>query len=105
VAGVSTFGYANSDAVSATGTQPRHAHGEVKEASGNIFIADEWNYVIREVVNATGKVQTVIGTSAMDDNDTVNTHNIIRQCIYQASCYAAANPVSAESKTSKPICH
>lgn len=60
VAGNGTFGYAGDGgpAASATLNQP---HGVFIDSHGNIFIADTENSVIREVVAATGNIQTVAG--------------------------------------------
>jgi hypothetical protein len=62
VAGNGTVGYTgdNGPAISAALNQPE---GVFVDGSGNIFIADTENSVIREVVASTGNIQTVVGVS------------------------------------------
>src|SRR5207302_2446020 len=49
------------DGGAATSATLSNSYGIVVDASGNLFIADIDNYVIREVVAATGIIQTVVG--------------------------------------------
>lgn len=61
VAGIpGSFGYAG-DSGPATAAQLDEPEGVFVDGSGNIFIADTSNSVIREVVQATGDIQTVAG--------------------------------------------
>jgi sugar lactone lactonase YvrE len=60
VAGNGTAGYSG-DGASATSAELNTPNGVAVDASGNLFIADYANYVIREVVAATGKIQTSAG--------------------------------------------
>ncbi len=61
VAGMGTSGYTG-DGGLATAAQLNYPTGVVTDASGNIFFADASNAVIREVVAATGNIQTIAGT-------------------------------------------
>ncbi len=60
VAGTGTGGYTG-DGGPATSAQLAFPSGVVTDASGNIFFADQENNVIREVVAATGNIQTIGG--------------------------------------------
>jgi len=60
VAGNGTGGF-NGDGGPATGTQLDNPTSVSVDSSGNIFIADESNVRIREVVAATGTIRTVAG--------------------------------------------
>jgi len=60
VAGNGTLGYFG-DGGPATSAQLNGPEGVVVDGSGNIFIADTGNSVIREVVASTGNIQTVAG--------------------------------------------
>lgn len=60
VAGTGTSGY-NGDGIPATTAQLSSPFGVFVDASGNLFIADTDNSLIREVVASTGKIQTVAG--------------------------------------------
>src|SRR5205814_846742 len=60
VAGNGTNGFSG-DGGPATRAALSHPHGVFGDASGNIFIADAGNQRIREVVAATGNIQTVAG--------------------------------------------
>ena len=61
VAGNGMAGYSG-DGVAATATELNFPGGIFVDAQGDIFIADTANSAIREVVAATGKIQTVAGT-------------------------------------------
>src|SRR5207253_6263374 len=60
VAGNGAYGYGG-DGGAATSATLRGPYGIFVDASGNLFIADSGNNVIREVVAATGIIQTVAG--------------------------------------------
>ena len=60
VAGNGTSGFSG-DGGPATNAQLRNPTSVFVDRSGNIFIADSYNNVIREVVTATGNIQTVAG--------------------------------------------
>jgi hypothetical protein len=60
VAGNGTIGYSG-DGGLATSAQLTQPEGIFVDGSGNIFIADTGNFVIREVVASTGNIQTVAG--------------------------------------------
>ena len=60
VAGDGTAGY-NGDGIPATQAELFSPDGVFVDGSGNIFIADSDNHRIREVVAATGNIQTVAG--------------------------------------------
>jgi trimeric autotransporter adhesin len=60
VAGNGQFGYSG-DGGPATNAQLDHPSGVFVDGYGNIFIADSYNNRIREVVAATGIIQTVAG--------------------------------------------
>jgi sugar lactone lactonase YvrE len=63
VAGSTTLGPGYSgDGKLATSAQLDQPEGVFVDTSGNIFIADTFNSVIREVTIATGFIQTVVGT-------------------------------------------
>jgi sugar lactone lactonase YvrE len=60
VAGNGTAGYSG-DGKAATSAQLDGPHGLTLDASGNLYIADYLNNVVREVVHATGIISTVAG--------------------------------------------
>ena len=62
VAGNGTPGYTG-DGGPATSAALYQPEGVFVDSSGNIFIADTENSVIREVVASTGKIQTVVGVN------------------------------------------
>jgi protein gp37 len=63
VAGSATLGAGYSgDGKAATGAQLDLPNGVFVDGSGNIFIADTYNSVIREVAATTGFIQTIAGT-------------------------------------------
>jgi trimeric autotransporter adhesin len=62
VAGNGTPGYSG-DGGPATSAALNHPEGVFIDGSGNIFIADTENSVIREVVASTGNIQTVVGVN------------------------------------------
>jgi trimeric autotransporter adhesin len=62
VAGNGTPGYSG-DGGPATSAALYHPEGVFIDGSGNIFIADTENSVIREVVASTGNIQTVVGVN------------------------------------------
>ena len=61
VAGNGTYGFGGDDGP-ATGAALAGPSGMFVDTSGNIFIADEGNQRIREVIAATGTIQTIAGT-------------------------------------------
>ncbi len=61
VAGDGTLGYSG-DGGQATSAQLDLPYGLALDGSGNIFIADTWNHIIRKVDVATGIITTVAGT-------------------------------------------
>jgi hypothetical protein len=63
VAGNGTAGDSG-DGGAAAAAQLNSPHGVAVDSSGNLFIADTGNNVIREVVQATGNIITVAGTGA-----------------------------------------
>jgi sugar lactone lactonase YvrE len=63
VAGTSSFGY-NGDGGPATSANLYHPDGVAVDASGNLFIADTYDSRIREVVKATGAINTIAGTGS-----------------------------------------
>ncbi len=60
VAGTGTLGYSG-DGAAATSAQLDLPNGVFVDGSGNIFIADTYNSVIREVVATNGNIQTIAG--------------------------------------------
>ncbi len=64
VAGNGTIGYSGDGGV-ATSAQLSMPEGIAIDGSGNIFIADTGNSVIREVVAGTGNIQTVAGNFSL----------------------------------------
>ena len=60
VAGDGTQGYTG-DGAAATGAELNDPNGIAVDASGNIYIADQQNNIVREVVGATGDITTVAG--------------------------------------------
>ena len=60
VAGNGGAGY-NGDNIVATDAALYHPVGVAIDAEGNLFIADQWNNRIREVIKATGQIITVAG--------------------------------------------
>jgi sugar lactone lactonase YvrE len=60
VAGNGSVGYGG-DGGPATAAKLYNPYSVVVDASGNLFIADAYNYRIREVVQATGNITTVAG--------------------------------------------
>jgi len=64
VAGNGTLGYSG-DGGPATSAALDGPEGVFVDGSGNIFIADTQNSVIREVVASTGKIQTVAGSATL----------------------------------------
>jgi uncharacterized protein (TIGR03437 family) len=64
VAGGGGAGYTG-DGGPATSAQLDRADGVALDASGNIYIADSLNYVIRKVTAATGVISTIAGTGGV----------------------------------------
>src|SRR5262249_31046421 len=60
VAGTGTAGYSG-DGGPATAAQLNAPYGVAVDSSGNVFIADVNNHVIREIVQATGNILTLAG--------------------------------------------
>ena len=65
VAGNGTAGYAG-DGGAATSAQLNFPSGVFVDASGNLFISDDFNAVVREVVASSGNIQTVAGNGTTD---------------------------------------
>ncbi len=61
VAGTGTCGYSG-DGGPATSAQLEYPHGVAVDGSGNIFIADTWNCMVREVSAQTGNIFILAGT-------------------------------------------
>jgi hypothetical protein len=60
-AGTGTYGY-NGDSIAAASAQLYAPNGVALDAAGDVFIADQGNSRVREVVKATGQIITVAGT-------------------------------------------
>jgi sugar lactone lactonase YvrE len=69
IVGTGTAG-SSGDGGPAAQAQLRLPTGVYVDSSGNIFIADMGNNLIREVVFATGKIQTVVGTNTPPNGGT-----------------------------------
>ena len=67
VAGNGIGGY-NGDGIQATSAQLYNPLGVAVDASGNLYIADAWNYRIRMVTKSTGVITTVAGTGVAGYN-------------------------------------
>jgi sugar lactone lactonase YvrE len=63
VAGNGTYGYSG-DGGPATDAQLHAPGGVAVDGSGNLYIADAWNYAIRKVAAATGIITTIASTGA-----------------------------------------
>ena len=63
VAGSGTPGYSG-DGGPATSAELSYPESVAVDAAGNLFIADDNNQVVREVVKATGDILTVAGSGA-----------------------------------------
>ena len=61
IAGNGTYNYSG-DGGPATNAAMNYPCGVVVDASGNVFISDEYNNVIRKVTISTGKISTYAGT-------------------------------------------
>ncbi|MGO9096393.1 MAG: hypothetical protein ACLQGV_14380 [Bryobacteraceae bacterium] len=62
IAGTGIPGFAGDDGL-ATGAQLSYPHGLAMDSSGNLYVADSWNYVIRKITPA-GTIQTVAGNGS-----------------------------------------
>jgi hypothetical protein len=62
VAGTGTWGY-NGDGIPATSAMLNIPYGVDANAVGDLFIADEWNQLVRKVSASTGLISTVAGTA------------------------------------------
>jgi sugar lactone lactonase YvrE len=62
-AGTGTFGYSG-DNGPATAAELDYPRGVAVDSGGDLFIADYYNYRVREVNHATGNITTVAGTGA-----------------------------------------
>jgi sugar lactone lactonase YvrE len=60
-AGNGTCGFSG-DNGPATAAEVYHPNGVAVDSTGNVFIADTANYVIREVTKSNGKINTIAGT-------------------------------------------
>ena len=61
VTGAGTQGF-NGDNILATNAELNNPQGVAVDEAGNVFIADSWNYAIREVTAKDGLIHTVAGT-------------------------------------------
>lgn len=69
LAGNGVAGYAgDGTAANGPGTELYYPEGIVKDSSGNVYIADSENCVIREVSASTGKISTIVGGSNGEPN-------------------------------------
>lgn len=59
-----TAGYSG-DGAAATAAELNYPGGVATDAAGDVFIADTSNFVIREIANATGDVQTYAGNNTL----------------------------------------
>jgi trimeric autotransporter adhesin len=93
IAGNGDFGYSG-DGDKAKNATMKSPYGVAVDTSGNIFIADTFNAVIREVNAATGVITTVPGTLgplsqpmavAVDANDNVFIPDLNKQVVFEAS--------------------
>ncbi len=62
IAGTGTAGFAG-DGGPATGAQLNYPRGLALDASGNLYVADSWNYRVRRI-NRGGTIQTVAGNGS-----------------------------------------
>jgi hypothetical protein len=62
IAGSGTFGYTG-DGFPATAAQLSTPYGVALDASGNVYIADYDNFVVRQVVASTGLINTIAGNN------------------------------------------
>lgn len=67
IAGNGTAGY-NGDNIAATSAELDQPLGVAADGAGNIYIADSLNQRIREVVAATGKIETIAGNGTRGYN-------------------------------------
>lgn len=67
VAGTGTFGYSG-DGAAATAADLAYPAGVAVDAAGNLYIADEYNSVIRKVDAATGLISTIAGSGGFGYN-------------------------------------
>jgi sugar lactone lactonase YvrE len=67
VAGTGTNGFSG-DGGPATSAQVYYPTGVAVDSSGNVFIADRYNYRVREIVKATGIIITVAGNGSSTDS-------------------------------------
>jgi streptogramin lyase len=68
VAGNGTGGY-NGDGIAATSAELNAPSSVAVDLAGNIYIADQGNYRVREVIAATGNIITVTGTGQNNPNN------------------------------------
>jgi hypothetical protein len=59
-----TAGYSG-DGAAATAAELNYPGGVAADAAGDVFIADTSNYVIREIANSTGTIQTFAGNATL----------------------------------------
>jgi trimeric autotransporter adhesin len=93
IAGNGDFGYSG-DTGAATAATMRDPYGVAVDASGNVFIADTGNAVIREVNASTGVINTVTGTFgplakpmavAVDASDNLYIPDETKQVVFEES--------------------
>lgn len=77
VAGTGVAGY-NADGIKATTAQLNHPAGVAVDDSGNIYIADQDNNMIRKVYKTTGNIATIAGTRKKEPSDEDGPDNITR---------------------------
>ncbi|MGA3028462.1 MAG: BACON domain-containing carbohydrate-binding protein, partial [Bryobacteraceae bacterium] len=71
VAGNGTGGY-NGDGIAATSAELNAPSSVAVDLAGNIYIADQGNYRVREVIASTGSIITVTGTGQNNPNNWCN---------------------------------
>lgn len=94
VAGNGTCGYAG-DGGTATSANLSSPSGVAVDSSGNIFIADTTNYVIRKVTASTGKISRIAGTAnvAGFSGDGASALSATINAVYQLAVNSAGTSV------------
>jgi sugar lactone lactonase YvrE len=85
------------DGCLATSASLNHPNDVTPDSVGNIFIADSSNSRIREVVAATGKIQTVGGGGLSPATCTGSTDSIGDGCLATSASLSGPNSVSVDS--------